>query len=161
MSVVLLALVFVNHVVGGGAVFVIGLGAALLHVLHLLGAAAFDAVTHHSTAENAKRRSGRTATTAANRIAGQAADQRTQQGAAPRSGCFGDVLLVLQTCRGTATCCTTGVLEITRAMMSMADAGNAASRAAVATAEMTSVFFMIDPLSDYLELSRTISEFCA
>jgi hypothetical protein len=56
---------------------------------------------------------------------------------------------LLQTWRGTATCCTTGVLEITRAMMSSAEAGKAANAEAAATEEMTSAFFMIVPLSGF------------
>jgi hypothetical protein len=56
---------------------------------------------------------------------------------------------LLHTWRGTATCCTTGVLEITRARMSMADTG-ADAIAAAATADPTIVFtsmvFMSEPL---------------
>ena len=57
-----------------GPVFVVGLRAALLHVLHLLRAAAFNAVTDNCAAKHAKRRSGSTATAATNRIAGHAAN---------------------------------------------------------------------------------------
>ena len=54
---------------------------------------------------------------------------------------------LLHTWRGTATCCTTGVLEITRARMSMAEAGTAARPAAAASVERTSAFFMIQAFS--------------
>ena len=57
---------------------------------------------------------------------------------------------LVQTWRGTATCCTTGVVEITRAKISMAVAGMDA-RAATATVEPVSVVsnicFMSNPLS--------------
>jgi hypothetical protein len=62
----------------------------------------------------------------------------------------------LHTWRGTATCCTAGVLEMTRARMSTADAGTDAMAAPAATAEATMVLtnacVMSEPLFQLLIL---------
>jgi hypothetical protein len=68
---------------------------------------------------------------------------------APDLGACVTTASFVQTWRGTATCCTTGVLEMTRARMSMAEAGAAPRAAAVAAAPMnvlTSMLFMSWPL---------------
>jgi hypothetical protein len=57
----------------------------------------------------------------------------------------------VQTCCGTLTCCCTGVVEITRARMSMAEAFTANRPDTAATVDKTSNFFMVQTFFSPLE----------
>ena len=82
MNRILLTRVFVDHVVVGKPVFVIGLGRATLYRLHL-GALALDPVTHHGAAKYADHRGNRAATALSYRVAKRPAGQRTKRRARP------------------------------------------------------------------------------
>ena len=76
---VLRTLVFIDHIEIVGAVFVIGLGAALLHVLQLI-VWPFDAVAHHGPANQADHGGHSPPTAIANRIACSSARNGAHQG---------------------------------------------------------------------------------
>ena len=84
---VLRVLVFIDHVVIAGAVFVIRLGGALLDVLQLV-VGAFNVVANHRAAHQTNQRGGSPAAAVANRIAGSASGQRTHQRARTGLGCL-------------------------------------------------------------------------
>lgn len=95
----------------------------MLHCVLQLVVGAFNAVANHCAAYQTNQGGSRPATAVAHRIAGSASGQRAHQRARTGLGACVITVLVSQTPDATATCCTTGVLEITRARMSMADAG--------------------------------------
>ena len=83
LHAVLLATELVDHVVGHGAVFIDGLGAAVLHGLHLRCRGAFNAVPQNGAADDADHGGSRVARALAKLVANGASRQSTHQGACP------------------------------------------------------------------------------
>ena len=79
----------------GGAVFVRRLRAALLHVLHLLPAAAFNSVAHNRPADQADDCRQCATASITNGVARRTASQRPQHRPAAGARGFGDELLVV------------------------------------------------------------------
>ena len=87
MRVVLRSLVFIHHVEVARAVFIKGLRAALLEVLHLV-VRAFNPVSNHRAAHQADHGRHGPATAIANSVTGGTPRQGAHQRPSPRLGCL-------------------------------------------------------------------------